>query len=254
MGSRKKILPQRPSKTTRASQNGFATQTPSEASTSAARVTADDFTNLVNNTVYYILVADQHKRAIKKQDITKHVLKDSPYSFGEILKEARRKLTHVFGYELVDVKEKAGSYMLISNVDLKEASQFMKKSETEYAKQGIVTLILSLIMMMGGSLLEETLWEILASMGVKLDMPDAVFGNVKRWVTTDLVKQMYLDYSKVEGSELVTYQLKWGPRATREVPKMDLLDFVCEVHGDGMQPEHWISVFSEISDTTQSQR
>ncbi|XP_064477255.1 non-structural maintenance of chromosomes element 3 homolog [Ornithodoros turicata] len=253
MSSKKRTASQRVSKGNRSlhSQNGSLALSPA-STPSSARVTPDELTNLVNNAVYFILVADQHKRTITRADIVKNVLKDSSCSFAEVLKEARRKLVHVFGYELIDVKEKQGSYMLVSKMDVPDVSQFIKKSDEDYAKQGFVTLVLSLIMMMGGCVEEGKLWNLLASLGIMLNSPDAVFGNVKKWVTTDLVKQLYLDYSKVDGSEPTTYQFKWGPRARSEVPKKDLLDFVCEVHGDGMQPEQWLSVFNEINEEAQS--
>uniref|UniRef100_A0A090XDA5 MAGE domain-containing protein n=1 Tax=Ixodes ricinus TaxID=34613 RepID=A0A090XDA5_IXORI len=75
---------------------------------SAVGMGKDEFTNLVNNTVYYILVADQHKTPIKtERDTVSLFYKDHSKSMKKVLKEAKQKLSEVFGYQLID-RERPG--------------------------------------------------------------------------------------------------------------------------------------------------
>ncbi|CAN7946797.1 unnamed protein product [Ixodes hexagonus] len=146
----------------------------SNATTTSQRPThvgmaGDDFMNLVDNTVYYILVADQHKMAIKRKDIQKFVLKDHSKSIKEVLKEARHKLSDVFGYTLVDLNDRLGSCILVSQLSLSEARGYLKRTHADDARLGLVTLLLALILMNNGAITEGKLllWSMLLLFGLR---------------------------------------------------------------------------------------
>ena len=58
-----------------------------------------------------------------------------------------------------------------------------------------------------------------------------VFGDVKKYITAELVKQMYLNYECIS-KEPPKYEFTWGLRAKQEFDKRDLLQFVCRVSHD----------------------
>lgn len=60
-------------------------------------------------------------------------------------------------------------------------------------------------------------------------MGHAVFGDVKKLLNTEFVRQGYLDYQRLANMEPLAYEVRWGPRAKHEVSKMDILNLVCQV-------------------------
>lgn len=216
------------------------------ASSSTARATPDDFTNMVNNTVYFILISDHHKHPIKRKDIQTHVLKENPKLFKDVFQEAGKKLSDVFGYELIGLEDKQGSYILVSQLNLTGITRFLKRSEMELAHYGLLTMLLALLLMNNGVLSEERLWSMLSHFGLKPEAEVPPFGNLKKLVTSDLVKKAYLEYSAVPDTDPITYQLRWGQRAVKEVAKRDVLQLVFQIMGNEMQPEHWPSVYDNI--------
>lgn len=206
----------------------------------------DEFTNLVNNTVYYILVADQHKTPIKRKDIQKFVLKDHSKSIKEVLKEAKHKLSEVFGYQLIDLNDRLGSYILVSQLNLSEARNFLNRNDADNARLGLITLLLALILMNNGAVTEEKLWSLLSLFGLQSEADDPAFGDLRKLITTDLVKQAYLEYTAVTDTEPPTHQFRWGMRAIHEASKLTVLEFVCKVLGNGVRPEQWTAVYNDI--------
>ncbi len=53
------------------------------------------------------------------------------------------------------------------------------------------------------------------------------------------VRQLYLKYIKIERSEPIAHEFKWGFRAEKEFNKMDIIKFVCSVYGDNSEPNYW---------------
>ena len=52
------------------------------------------------------------------------------------------------------------------------------------------------------------------------------FGDVKKLVTQEFVKQAYLDFTKLPNSERPVFEVRWGQRAKLETSKMKILKFV----------------------------
>ena len=59
--------------------------------------------------------------------------------------------------------------------------------------------------------------------------PHAVFWDVRKLLTQELVRQAYLDVQKQPGSEPPAYEYRWGQRAKHEVSKRKCLSFITEV-------------------------
>ena len=56
-----------------------------------------------------------------------------------------------------------------------------------------------------------------------------VFGDVKKLLTVEFVRQGWLEYQRQPTSEPPTYEYSWGPRANAETSKANILNFVCQV-------------------------
>ncbi|XP_075528807.1 necdin, MAGE family member [Dermacentor variabilis] len=209
-------------------------------------ISAEDLERLVNDTVYYLLISDQHKEAIKRKDIQKHVLNNSGKVMRTVLASAKEKLQDVFGFELVELDDKQGSVILVRKVDLSEFSQFLKRSDKDLARQGLITLVLALILMNDGVIREDSLWKMLKPYSLDPNLLDSAFGDVRKLICLELVKQAYLEQSVVLGSDPPLNQYRWGVRAKKEFSKRSVLEIVCKVMGQGTRPEHWASVYDEV--------
>lgn len=209
-------------------------------------VSTEDLERMVNDTVYYLLISDQHKEAIKKKDIQKHVLNNSGKVMRSVLASAKEKLQDVFGYELVELDDKQGSVILVNKVDLSEYSQFLRRSDKDLARQGLIILILALILMNDGAVREDLLWKMLRPYALDPNVTYLTFGDVRKLICIELVKQAYLEQTVILGSDPPLHQYHWGVRAKKEISKRFVLEVVCKIMGQGTQPEHWASVYDEV--------
>lgn len=223
---------------------------PSQQSGSSQSATTglsdDEIDRLVNDTVFYLLISDQHKKAIKKSDIKKHVLQDNGKAMRTVLTTAKEKLEHVFGYELVELDDKQGSVILVNKMDLSEHRDFLQRSEKELARQGLITIVLTLILMSDGVVSEDKLWKLLKPLGLAPDTNDPTFGNVGTLIKTELVSEAYLKFSAIPGTcDPVEYEYHWGARAHKEASKEAMLKMFCKI--TGQQPEDWRTIYEEVA-------
>lgn len=200
----------------------------------------------MNDTVYYLLITDQHKEGAKKKDIVKNALKNNGRVLRTVMPLAKKKLEDVFGYTLVDLGDKHGTVIVINKMDLSGCESIFNKSEKELAKEGFTLLVLTLILMKGGSVLSGDLWKMLAPFGISKDARDPTFGYVEEWIDAELVKKHYLECSVAQGTDPPATQYSWGMRAKAELSKRRVLEMVCEILGTGTKPEQWVSVYDDV--------
>ena len=60
-------------------------------------------------------------------------------------------------------------------------------------------------------------------------MTHKVFGDVKKLITQEFVRQNYVEYIRQPNTDPPHYELKWGARAKAEITKKNVLQFVCQV-------------------------
>ncbi|KAF8787462.1 Non-structural maintenance of chromosomes like protein [Argiope bruennichi] len=207
-----------------------------------------DPSNLVNQCVFYILVADRSKKAIRKRDIIHHVFDGrNTHLFPEILKKAASCLQKIFGFELMELKSNKNEYLLVNNLchqyDVQEYAEY---SRMERQIQGLTFHILTLIFMNENSIIEDELWKALEPLGIEIKSrkPHPIFGDVQKFITGTLVKQMYLVRRQLS-KDPPLFELTWGERAHKEVLKEDILEeFVCKIMPD-TKPEEWILQYKD---------
>ncbi|MCV4932095.1 MAGE domain-containing protein, partial [Escherichia coli] len=90
-------------------------------------------------------------------------------------------------------------------------------------------VLLSIIFMNGNRSSEAVIWEVLRKLGLRPGIHHSLFGDVKKLITDEFVKQKYLDYARVPNSNPPEYEFFWGPRAHVESSKLKVMHFVARV-------------------------
>jgi len=202
---------------------------------------------LVNDLVIYLMIADQKKIPIKRQDINKNVLKDNKRAFAGLMSKAKAKLETVFGIKLIDLEQ--SRYILVNTLDNPVAEDV---DVEDHAKTGLVLVILALIFMRGNQIGEDELFEALRKLGVDVDQPHEVFGDVRRLITVEFIRQAYLESERQPTIDPPKLIFHWGLRAKAETTKRDVLEFVCSIYGN-KEPTEWRAQWLDIVESERSQ-
>ncbi|XP_014456708.2 non-structural maintenance of chromosomes element 3 homolog isoform X1 [Alligator mississippiensis] len=195
----------------------------------------------VSELVQFLLVKDQKKIPIKRADILKKVIGDYRDVYPEIVNRAGWTLQKVFGLELKEMDTKPHMYILVSTLPRLPGDSFKQDNRT--AKLGLLTIILSFIFMKGNSVKEVAVWEMLRRLRVACGESHEVFGDVKKLVTEEFVRQKYLEYLPIPHTDPTEFKLQWGGRATKETSKRHILQFVAKIQNK--DPQFWTSQFNE---------
>lgn len=260
MSQRKRAVPASQSKTKRRSQvsldeddedANFSQITSSQVQRARENFTSDQIDRKVAEVVQFILIKDQKKIPIRRADIGKHVIKEYKAIYIEIMNRVCRKFDQVFGLNLVEIDPKNHIYILINKLEPIHGEPMSMRPGNP--KTGLLFVILSVIFMKGGVIKENLVWNTLKKLRVDPGEKHEEFGDVKKVVTDEFVRQKYLEYVKIPHTEPVEYEFRWGLRAEKEVSKLKLLKFVGELFDQ--DPQSWTQQFREASATeTSSQR
>lgn len=185
--------------------------------------------------IQYILVKDQKKIPVRRADLVKNVIKDYKNVYTEIMKRAVHTLDQVFGLTLVEIDTKNHLYILINKLEPPEKA--VPVNTPSNPKMGLLFVILSIIFMKRGPVKESLIWNTLKKLRVDPGEKHEDFGDVKKLVTDEFVRQRYLEYVRVPHTEPVEYEFRWGQRAEVEVSKAKILEFMGELHEK--DPQTW---------------
>ncbi|XP_053908155.1 non-structural maintenance of chromosomes element 3 homolog [Cuculus canorus] len=222
------------------------TPTPTQVQRSLARRPQDQVNQKVSELVQFLLVKDQKKIPIKRADILKKVIREYRDIYSEILSRAGRTLQQVFGLRLVEIDTKHHIYILTS--DLPRAEQENLRQDNQTPKLGLLIVILSFIFMKGNSVKDGAVWEFLRRLRLQPGERHEVFGDVKKLVTEEFVRQKYLEIIPIPLTDPPEFQYQWGPRAAKETSKRDVLRFVAKIQGK--DPTFWMSQYNEAKATS----
>ncbi|XP_075690687.1 melanoma-associated antigen 1 [Rhinoderma darwinii] len=203
------------------------TQTLTQAQRNLEKHSPEQVNLKVGELVQYLLIRDQKKLPIKRADIVKHVMKEYKDVYPEILLRAKKALLDVFGFQLEEIDTKNHIYILINKLDRVQGDGM--KVDDNTAKLGLLTVILSLIFMKGNNAKEAAIWETLRRLHIDPGEGHEDFGDVKKLVTDEFVRQKYLEYNKIPHTDPPEYEFRWGPRAFKETSKRKILEFVSKV-------------------------
>ncbi|NXP01166.1 NSE3 protein, partial [Certhia brachydactyla] len=195
----------------------------------------------VSELVQFLLVKDQKKIPIKRADILKNIIREYRDAYSEIVNKAGRTLQEVFGLQLVEIDTKRHIYILINNLPRSEGQYLCRGKEKE--KMGLLLVILSFIFMKGNSVKDSALWEFLHLLRVYPGKQHSVFGDVRKLVSEEFVRQKYLETTAIPLTDPTEFKYQWGPRAEKETSKKDVLNFVAKIQSK--DPKFWASQYSE---------
>ncbi|XP_054629107.1 necdin-like 2 isoform X2 [Dunckerocampus dactyliophorus] len=190
--------------------------------------------------IQYILVKDQKKIPIRRGDLIKHVIKEYRNIYPEIIKRAAHSLDQVFGLKLVEIDAKNHLYILINKLEAAAGGCSMRCANP---KTGLLFVILSVIFMKGGVVREGLIWSMLKKLNVDPADRHEDFGDVKKLITDEFVRQRYLEYVRVPHTDPPEYEFHWGQRADLEVSKAKILEFMGQLHDQ--EPQSWKHQYRE---------
>ncbi|XP_061758866.1 necdin-like 2 isoform X1 [Nerophis ophidion] len=190
--------------------------------------------------VQYFLVKDQKKIPIRRGDLIKNVIKENRNIYPEIMRRAAHTLDQVFGLKLVEIDTKTHLYILINKLEAAAGGPSLRSANP---KTGLLFLILSVIFMKGGVVREGLIWNTLKKLNVDSAESHECFGDVKKLITDEFVRQRYLEYVRVSHTDPPEYEFSWGQRADVEVSKTKILEFMGQLHDQ--DPQSWTQQYRE---------
>ncbi|XP_037678074.1 melanoma-associated antigen D2 [Choloepus didactylus] len=194
-----------------------------------------------NDLVKYLLVKDQTKIPIKRSDMLKDIIKEYTDVYPEIIERAGYSLEKVFGIQLKEIDKNDHLYILLSTLEPTDAG--ILGTTKDSPKLGLLMVLLSIIFMNGNRSSEAAIWEVLRKLGLRPGVHHSLFGDVKKLITDEFVKQKYLDYARVPNSNPPEYEFFWGLRSYYETSKMKVLKFACKVQKK--DPKEWAAQYRE---------
>ncbi|XP_022622516.1 non-structural maintenance of chromosomes element 3 homolog isoform X1 [Seriola dumerili] len=198
--------------------------------------------------VQYFLVKDQKKIPIRRADLVKHVVKDYRNIYPEIMKRVVRTFDQVFGLKVVEIDTKNHTYILVNKLETVEGASSINSPTNP--KMGLLFVILSVIFMKGGVVREGLIWNTLKKLRVDPGEKHEEFGDVKRVVTDEFVRQRYLEYVRIPHTEPAEHEFRWGQRADMEVSKAKILEFMGQLHEQ--DPQSWSQQYREAHSSPNS--
>ncbi|PNJ04671.1 melanoma-associated antigen B10 [Pongo pygmaeus] len=178
--------------------------------------------------VHYLLYKYQMKEPITKADMLRNVTQMSKSQFPVILRRASEHLELIFGLDLKEVEPNKHIYVLVNKLDL--GCDAKLSDEAGVPKTGLLMTVLGIIFTNGNCVAEEEIWKVFNMMGLYDGIEHFMFGEPRKLLTKDLVKENYLEYQQVPNSDPPRYQFLWGPRAHAETSKMKVLEFLAKVN------------------------
>ena len=160
----------------------------------------------------------------------------------ELLRRAAERLEYVFGYRLVELEPRSNTYILVNTLEPVEEDAEVRGDQGT-PTTGLLMIVLGLIFMKGNSIKETEVWDFLRRLGVHPTKKHLIFGDPKKLITEDFVRQRYLDYRRIPHTDPVDYELQWGPRTNLETSKMKVLKFVAKIHHQ--DPKDWPAQYCE---------
>ncbi|XP_057699614.1 necdin-like 2 isoform X1 [Corythoichthys intestinalis] len=190
--------------------------------------------------VQYILMKDQKKIPIRRADLVKHVIKEYRNGYPAIMKRVAHTFEQVFGLTLVNIDPKNQMYILLKKLEEDVECPTLGKANP---KTGVLFVILSVIFMKQGVVKELLIWNVLEKLYLNSMTEHKEFGDIKKMVIDEFVRQRYLEYVRVPHTDPLEHNFLWGPRAKLEVSKAKILQFVAELHD--RNPQSWKPQYKE---------
>ncbi|KAI8820592.1 MAGE family-domain-containing protein [Fimicolochytrium jonesii] len=216
----------------------------------------EDVNRMVKDLVRLALAMEQRRQPLKREDITKRVLKDHPRAFNVVFERAQERLRSTFGMEMAELTTRdkrqtatqaarraatatqtakstsTRSYVLRSTLTPQERAAVVDWGDEEFVMV-LLCIILGIILVNGKRIEEGDLTTYLKRLGLNLTSPrpHRTLGLISDHITT-FTKHAYLDKVKTPGVDADVVEYSWGPRAKVECSERDMVAFVVGVYPD----------------------
>ncbi|XP_048191429.1 melanoma-associated antigen B2-like [Perognathus longimembris pacificus] len=200
---------------------------PAKASPSNERPWKDFILRKAGMLMQYLLYKYKTQQPIVRGEMVKIINRKFKDYFPEILQKASERIDLVFGLELKEIKPNSPCYTLVNKAELSSSEM---PSGLDFPKNGLLMPLLGVIFLHGNCAKEEEVWDFLSILGVYDGRKHIIFGEPRKLITQDMVKEKYLEYQLIPGSDPPSYQFLWGPRAHAETTKMQVLEFLAKVN------------------------
>ena len=205
----------------------------SQASAPAASSHTDLLTRKAELLVQYMLYKYKMREFIKRSKMLQKINRRYKEQSPEILSKASEHMEMVFGLVLKEVRPNSHCYTLVSNLDLSDSESM--RGDWGLPKNGLLMPLLGVIYLNGNHAPEEKIWKFLNMLGIYDGRSHFIFGEPRKLITEDLVREEYLEYRQVPGSDPPRYEFLWGPKALTETSKTKVLQFLAKVK-DSVHP------------------
>ncbi|XP_059013836.1 melanoma-associated antigen B17-like [Mustela lutreola] len=179
--------------------------------------------------VQFLLEKHSSGEPITRAALLKIVGRKYGEHFPEIFRLTSQRMELVFGLEVREVDARGQSYTLVSKLAL-PGEGTLGGGGKGLPKTGLLMALLGVIFMKGNRASEEEVWEFLNVLGVQEGKRHLVFGEPRKFITEDLVRQGYLEYRPVPASDPLRHEFLWGPRARVETSKMQVLQALAKIN------------------------
>ncbi|XP_068819351.1 melanoma-associated antigen B2-like [Capricornis sumatraensis] len=195
--------------------------------------------------VQYMLFKYKTRELIKRSEMLKAVTRRYREQFPEILSRASEHMELVFSLVLEEVNPNSHCYTLVSNLDLSDSESM--RGDWGLPKNGLLMPLLGVIYLNGHCASEEEIWKFLNILGIYDGRRHFIFGDTRKLITKDLVREGYLEYRQVPSSDPPRYEFLWGPKALSETSKTKVLQILAKVKDsvpDALLP-HYLEAWRE---------
>ncbi|XP_008589204.1 PREDICTED: melanoma-associated antigen C2-like [Galeopterus variegatus] len=206
-----------------------------EGDTSAWQLPADtefllryELDEKVAELIKFLLLKYQTKEPITKAEMLNTVINEYENHFPMIFRKARDFIELIYGISMTEVDPSNHSYVFANTPNL--MYEGVLSNDQGMPKTSLLILTLSVIFVRGNCTREEDIWEVLSSLGVYAGREHFIYGEPRKLITTDFVREEFLEYRQVPNSDPARYEFLWGPRAHTEITKRKVLEFLAKLN------------------------
>nr|XP_004658186.1 necdin [Jaculus jaculus] len=233
-----------------AAEEGRAHQPQSPAQPTPAPPAPAQLVQKAHELMWYVLVKDQKRMVIWFPDMVKDVIGSYKKWCRSILRRTSLILARVFGLHLRLTNLHTMEFALVKALSPEELDRVALSNRMPMT--GLLLMILSLIYVKGRGARESAVWNVLRILGLRPWKKHSTFGDVRKLITEEFVQQNYLKYQRVPNLEPPEYEFFWGSRASREITKMQIMEFLARVFKK--DPQAWPSRYREALEEARALR
>ncbi|XP_012582542.1 PREDICTED: melanoma-associated antigen 8-like [Condylura cristata] len=169
--------------------------------------------------VWFLLLKYRAKEQTSRAEMLREVLPNDQGHFPEVFSQACECMQVVFGIDVTKAEPRGHTYVL--NTTLGLTHNGLLSPEETMPKTGLLVYVLGVVLLDGDCASEEHVWKALNGMGVYAGSKHFIFGEPRELLTDVWVREQYLEYRQVAGSDPPRYEFLWGPRAHAEANVVD---------------------------------